>query len=184
MKIYTEKDSKEIIKSLKENNIIAIKTDTVFGIMALMTQENERKINKIKKTNLNKKVSIIVPDVDYLKANMKKTTKLKTQMIEANLPGKFTFIVELKKSFTKKRGFTRQDFGVRVTSSKFLQDIVKETGPLLASSCNTSTFPPCKNTDEIIEQFKDTNLEVVKGEVTDNTPSTIISLIGEIKKIR
>ena len=40
------------------------------------------------------------------------------------------------------------------------------------------------NTKEIIEQFQDTNLMVVDGIVTDNTPSTIISFIEHGKIIR
>lgn len=184
MKVYTEKDFKEIVTSLKNNNILAIKTDTVFGIMALMSQDNEKRINELKQSSLDKKISIIVSDKDYLKRIIDNITEEKAKLIDEKLPGKYTFIVELKDDFIKEKGFTRKDFGVRVTSNDFLQNIIKETGPLLASSCNISSLPPCKDTAEIKSQFKNTPLEIVAGEVTDNTPSTIISIIGKITVIR
>lgn len=184
MKVLTEKDRKEIIQHLKNNHLCAIKTDTVFGIMAIMSKENEIKINHLKQSPLDKRISIIVENTDYLKKQVENLTSEEENMVDHKLPGKYTFIVKLKHDFCTSRGFERQDFGVRVTTNTFLQDLIKETGPLLASSCNISGKEPCSNTKEIIKQFQDTNLMVVDGIVTDNTPSTIISFIEHGKIIR
>ena len=121
---------------------------------------------------------------EYLKKYVEKLTLEKEQLIETKLPGKYTFIVKLNKDFCISKGFSRQDFGVRITTNDFLQSIIQETGPLLASSCNISGQSPCSNTTEIINQFENTPLNVVEGTVEDNTPSTIISIIDDIKIIR
>lgn len=184
MKIWTEKDCHEIIQSLKQNELWAIKTDTVFGIMSIMSKENETRINQLKQSPLDKRISIIVENKEYLKKCVEKLTLEKEQLIETKLPGKYTFIVKLNKDFCISKGFSRQDFGVRITTNEFLQSIIQETGPLLASSCNISGQSPCSNTTEIINQFENTPLNVVEGTVEDNTPSTIISIIDDIKIIR
>ena len=184
MKIFREKDKEEIIKLLNENQIFAIKTDTVFGIMAKMSYENEIKINKLKKCDLKKKKSIILESKEYLKKYIKNLTLEKEELIDSKLPGKYTFIVLLDEQFCKERGFDRNDFGVRVTKDNFLQDLIKYTGPLLATSCNIAGFKPCNNVDEIIEQFKNTDLNIVEGVVLDNKSSKIIDIIDEIKVIR
>ena len=184
VKVFTENDKNTIIDLLNKDEIVAIKTDTVFGIMARMSYENEKEINLLKKSDSNKKISIIVENKDFLFNYVENLNVEKRKLIDEKLPGKYTFIVNLNKEFCKNKGFNRTDFGVRVTTNDFLQEIISKTGPLLASSCNITGLEPCSNTEEIVNQFKDSKLYVVAGNVTDNTPSTIISLIDEIKIIR
>ena len=184
VKVFTENDKNEIISLLNNDEIVAIKTDTVFGIMARMSYKNEKEINLLKKSDNNKKISIIVKNKDFLFKYVENLNDEKRNLIDEKLPGKYTFIVNLNKDFCKNKGFNRTDFGVRVTTNNFLQEIISKTGPLLASSCNITGLEPCSNTEEIVNQFKDSKLYVVAGSVTDNTPSTIISLIDEIKVIR
>ena len=184
VKVFTENDKNTIIDLLNKDEIVAIKTDTVFGIMARMSYENEKEINLLKKSDSNKKISIIVENKDFLYKHVENLNVEKRKLIDEKLPGKYTFIVNLNKEFCKNKGFNRTDFGVRVTTNDFLQEIISKTGPLLASSCNITGLEPCSNTEEIVNQFKDSKLYVVAGNVTDNTPSTIISLIDEIKIIR
>lgn len=184
VKVFTENDKNTIIDLLNKDEIVAIKTDTVFGIMARMSYKNEKEINLLKKSAINKKISIIVENKDFLFNYVENLNVEKRNLIDEKLPGKYTFIVNLNKEFCKNKGFNRTDFGVRVTTNDFLQEIISKTGPLLASSCNITGLEPCSNTEEIVNQFKDSKLYVVAGNVTDNTPSTIISLIDEIKIIR
>ena len=184
VKVFTENDKNEIINLLNNDEIVAIKTDTVFGIMARMSYKNELEINLLKKSDSNKKISIIVENKDFLFKHVENLNGEKRKLIDEKLPGKYTFIINLDKEFCKNKGFNRTDFGVRVTTNDFLQDIISKTGPLLASSCNITGLEPCSNTEEIVNQFKDSKLYIVAGSVTDNTPSTIISLINEIKIIR
>lgn len=184
VKVYTENDKNTIIDLLNKDEIVAIKTDTVFGIMAKMSYKNEKEINLLKKSDINKKISIIVENKEFLFKHVENLNDEKRKLIDEKLPGKYTFIVNLNKEFCKNKGFNRTDFGVRITTNDFLQDIISKTGPLLASSCNITGLEPCSNTEEIVNQFKDSKLYIVAGTVTDNTPSTIISLIDEIKIIR
>ena len=95
------------------------------------------------------------------------------------------YIVNLKDEFIKPLGFNRKDFGVRVTSNDYLQNIISITGPLLASSCNITGYKPCRNMKEIEDQFKNTNINVVVDSEAIDIPSTIIDLTSdEIKIIR
>lgn len=180
MKIYTKKDKNEIIKGLKNNELFAIKTDTVYGIMALANKENEKKINLLKNSDINKKISIIFPDKETLLPLITNLNEEKTNLINEKLPGAYTFIVNLK-NFSD---FTRNDFGVRITKYNFLQEIIKQTGPLLASSCNITSCAILNTSDEIQEVFKDTNLNLVIDKPSTNKASTIIDITNDIKIIR
>ncbi len=180
MKIYTKKDKKDIINGLKNNELFAIKTDTVYGIMAIANKENELKINLLKNSNLNKKISIIFPDKNTLLPLIKDLTKEKLKLIDESLPGPYTFIVNLN-NFSN---FNRDDFGVRITKYDFLQDLIKEVGPILASSCNITSFDVLNTSKEIEEVFKNSDLNLVLDSDAVNKPSTIIDITKDIKIIR
>lgn len=176
-----KENTDKIVEIINDNKLIILKTDTVYGIMANATYENELKINRFKKSLDNKKVSIIFPDVDTLLQLTNNLDEERINLIKEKLPGKYTFITNLN-SF---KDFPRKDFGVRVTSYAYLQDIIKRTGPVLASSCNLTGYDPCTNLEEIEEQFKDTDIYLVYDGVGSNTPSSIIDIKDqEIKVIR
>lgn len=175
--IYKKNEIDKIVNLLKRNKIIAIKTDTVFGLMALASKENELRINKLKGSPLDKKISIIFDSVDTV-LNKLDLSLEKEKLIKSKLPGKYTFVVKMDLS---KLGFDRMDFGIRVTTLDYLQEIIKKTGPLLASSCNKSGNSPCTKVKEIEKYF---DIDIVEDEVIDNKPSTIIDIRDEIKIIR
>lgn len=179
--ISLNKDDEEtVIKLLKDNKLVILKTDTVYGIMAIANKENELRINQMKNSLENKKISVIFDSVDTLLDNIDNLDEEKIELVKSKLPGKYTFIVNLKCL----NDFDRHDFGVRVTTYSYLQRIISKTGTLLATSCNQTGYAPCKTLEEIIKQFQDKDIYLVyDGEGTD-TPSSIIDIRDEIKVIR
>lgn len=171
----------DIIKLINNNEIVILPTDTVYGLMGKLNQENELKINIIKHSDINKKISIIFPGVDNLLEKIDNLDIDRINMIKEKLPGKYTFIVNLKKEYVSSLGFKRTDFGVRVTSNNVLQEIIKKTGPLLATSCNITGNSVCLLENEI-KEFK---LPYLFTENGNKEASTIIDLTNkEIKIIR
>lgn len=180
MQILQKTEINRIIRNLNENQIVVLKTDTVFGLMAKANKENEIKINKLKRSNINKKISIIFPDKENVYNYIENLSTENKKLIEEKLPGKYTFIVNLKKF----SNFERKDFGIRITANNYLQHIVKQTGPLLATSVNITGETPMNNIQEIIEKFQNTDIVVVEDEKSENKPSTIIDIRYEKKIIR
>lgn len=179
MLIYTKEDSEKIIKAFINNKILIMLTDTVYGIMALATKENEDKINKLKKSSLDKKLSIIFSDLNNL-YNYINIDKDKLDLVKSKLPGKYTFIVNLN-NFSN---FNRNDFGIRITTNNYLQTIIKSTGPILATSCNISGNPVCTTKEEIISVFGNEDVILVSDKDANNEASTIIDIREDIKIIR
>ena len=180
MQKITKENESLIIKYFKENKILIMLTDTVYGIMALATKKNEIKINKLKKSNIDKKISIIFPNKEVLFKYLKNIDKEKEKIINQKLPGKYTLILNLK-DFSN---FKRDDFGIRITTNKYLQNIIEQVGPILATSCNISKEKICKNTEEIEEVFKNEDVILVMDKEANNKASTIIDLTNDIKIIR
>lgn len=177
---YKKEEKDKIIKAFLDNKILIMLTDTVYGIMALATKENELKINKIKKSNELKKLSIIFPNKKILYKYLTNIDNNKKKLIEDKLPGKYTFIVNLN-NFSN---FNRKDFGIRITSNNYLQNILESVGPILATSCNISGNKVCSNTYEIEEIFKNEDIILVEDNPSSNRASTIIDIREDIKIIR
>ncbi|MDO5556884.1 MAG: Sua5/YciO/YrdC/YwlC family protein [Clostridia bacterium] len=180
MQVFEKEEKEKIIKAINNDELIVLKTDTVFGIMARASSENEKRVNEFKKSQTNKKISVIFPDIKYLNKYLVEVNEEKKKLIEGKLPGRYTFIVNLK-NFSD---FQREDFGVRVTKNEYLQEIIKEVGPLLATSVNITGEEPLHDIKEIIEKFKNTDLVVVRDTIEHNKPSTIIDIRDEIKILR
>lgn len=178
-------NKKEIIKYLNENALCVLPTDTVYGLMAKCSKENEERLNILKKRDKDQKISIIFPTINELLENTIDLNEEKINMIKDKLPGKYTFIVNLKKEFCDKYNFKRQDFGVRVTSNKTLQNILKKTGPVLATSCNYSKEDICISYKDIKRIFLDKDIYVYYKKKGTNKSSSIIQLNSkEITVIR
>lgn len=177
---YNKNQEQDIINAFLDGKILIMLTDTVYGIMGLATKENELKINKLKQSDINKKLSIIFPDKPTLYKYLTKLDVDKKELIETKLPGKYTFIVNLD-NFSN---FNRNDFGVRITSNSYLQNILSSVGPILATSCNISGSRVCTSIEEIEEIFKNEDVILVEDINSSNTASTIIDIREDIKIIR
>lgn len=166
----------KIIEDVKNENIVIMPTDTVYGLMVKASQDNEYRLNEFKHSDKFKKISIIFPSVEELLQKIDNLNEERINMIKDKLPGKYTFIVNLKKEYCESLGFTRTDFGVRVTGNADLQDILKETGEVLATSCNYSKEDICISKKDIERIFAQEDIDYFF--VTDGTsfPSTIIDL--------
>ena len=174
-------DIDKIVDSLNNDRVVVLETDTVFGVMARASLENKKKINRLKERDENKYVGIIFPDKETLYKDMYDISYYKKEYMDERLPGKYTFIVKLKNHYGDEE---REEFGVRVTGNEYLQNIIKKTGPLLASSPNISGNSPGKNIKEIEEIFKDKDIDIVDSNLTLDMASTIIRLIDDIEIIR
>lgn len=180
MIIYKKSEKEKIIKAFLDNKIVIMLTDTVYGIMGLANKDNEKKINLLKGSDINKKISVIFSDKDELYKYLDNIDIEKKNMIDSKLPGKYTFIVNLNKF----SDFNRSDFGVRITGNEYLQDVLKYVGPVLATSCNISGKDICNSYDEIVNVFGNCDVVLVKDIDGSNMASTIIDIRDEIKVIR
>ena len=169
----------EIIKAINNNEIVIMPTDTVYGLMVKANAKNEKRLNKFKNRPESTKVSIIFPTIEDALQVIDNLSEDRIKMICDKLPGKYTFIVNLKESFYQKLGFTRQDYGIRVTNNTALQEVLKKTGPVLATSCNFSKEDICTNYEEIANIFDNYDIKVYYTVPGSNNASTIIDLTKE-----
>jgi tRNA A37 threonylcarbamoyladenosine synthetase subunit TsaC/SUA5/YrdC len=73
---------------------------------------------------------------------------------------------------------------VRLPEGKEINQLLKQTGPLLTSSANLASKPPANNIEEAQKYFGDeVNFYVDGGNLSDRKPSTIIRVIDDAVEV-
>ena len=171
-----------IIKTLKEEGkVVAIKTDTVYGLVCnAFDKKSTDKIYRIKNRERRKALSIFLKNTSEVEKYVDEDnlTPSVKRIMEKYWPGALTIIF-------KKRDDTFDDItqgvsgiGIRIPNDNDLLYVLDNLDfPLAQTSCNISGEKEYKNADEIREKLGDlVDLIVDGGEIKDNMPSTILSV--------
>ena len=174
------------IDILNQGEVLIFPTETVYGMGARFDlKKGFDRLVEIKKRPPEKPFTLMISDLEqissfaYLDENIKR-------VINTFLPGEMTLILKSKDTYPWVT-LKQNTIGIRMSSSKKVIDLINRVGvPLLVTSVNRSFKPPLNSIEEIVEEFKDENLYIVKDEAyLSKKPSTIVSLIDdEIKLIR
>ena len=183
-------DSKKVIEDLKQGKVVAIKTDTVYGLICDANNIDAcDKIYKIKKREKRKPLAIFVKSVDEVKKYVLESeiSKEIERIIEKYWPGPLTIILKKKKNLLEHITEGTDNIGIRIPNDKFLLEILNKINfPLAQTSCNISGESEYKNVTEIENKLgSKVDLIVDGGEINDTKASTIIMIIkNKIKVIR
>ena len=171
-----------VIKTLKEEGkVVAIKTDTVYGLVCnAFDKKSTDKIYRIKNRERRKALSIFLKNTSEVEKYVDEDnlTPSVKRIMEKYWPGALTIIF-------KKRDDTFDDItqgvsgiGIRIPNDNDLLYILDNLDfPLAQTSCNISGEKEYKNADEIRAKLGDlVDLIVDGGEIKDNMPSTILSV--------
>jgi len=153
-----------IIKTLKENGIVIMLCDTVYGFVGAVPDTGKR-IASIKGREEEKKfLQLILPSWLCRFTD----TKIEEELLDIS-PGCVTFIVKNRHGDTT---------AVRFPKDPFLADIIAGVGkPLYSTSVNRSGKDILSRPVEMIKEFgNEIDLLLDAGEITGKKPSTILDV--------
>lgn len=161
-------------------------TDTIYGLLGkALNKKTIARIYQVRKRQPNKPLIILIgsqKDLNLFKIKPNKTTR---EILDHCWPRKISIILScpLKKFEYLHRGTNSLAF--RLPKNKWLQNLLKETGPLVAPSANPEGLPPAKNISEAKKYFKDQVDFYQSGRNYPSKPSTLIEIKnGKIDIIR
>ena len=166
------------MRNLKKGEVLAFKTDTVWGFGCLPTDEDAvKKIYEIKKRDLKKPLILMSYAFEPLEKYIKDVPDYALGLIEKHLPGGLTLIFK-KTELCSDKVTSLDTVGIRIPNSPDFIEIAKniEGGVLATTSCNISSEPPVKNYEEALQKFSKYATIVVPIDDTenDNISSTVI----------
>ena len=97
MKIYKQTEIKQLANILKNDGVIAVPTDTVYGLCARMNSKKAREhLIEIKNRPENKAFPIMCNSIEQIKSVARVDERTK-KIIEAFMPGPITVLLEKRK---------------------------------------------------------------------------------------
>lgn len=165
----------------EEGKVLAIKTDTVYGLICnAFDKKATNKIYEIKRRESKKALSIFVKSIDDVKKYVHPdnlTIQVK-RIMQKYWPGALTLVFKKKDDMLNHITENTNSIGIRIPDDKDLLNILDNINfPLAETSCNISGEKEYNNAKEISDKMGDMiDLIVDGGEVINNTPSTVLSV--------
>ena len=174
MKRYKQTEINELAEILKNDGVISVPTDTVYGVCARMNSKKAHdNLMQVKKRRIEKTFPIMCADKEQIKSIAIVDEKAE-KIIKKFMPGPITLILNKKDDIPTYVNNGRKTIAVRMASSKVLKELIQKTGcPLFMSSANQSGEPTCANLDEIEKSCPTLN-GMMEGNVSFNISSTIV----------
>lgn len=172
MNICEISDKENIKKYIDQGQIVALPTDTIYGLATSI--ENYDKIIEIKQRD-TKPLAILCSSIEEMTNIIQIPPKYITTL-QSLTPGALTIVSKtVNKKYSINKGYDTT--GVRIPNHKSLLKLLKETGPLVVSSANISGENETYTLDEVKNVFKDkVNLYVENDQELSKTASTVINI--------
>lgn len=172
-----------IIQTLISGGIVVMRTDTIYGILALASDEKAvEKIYAAKQRDLSKQCIVLISDPDSVPAH----SEMIRHYTEANDTPTSVIVPASDEPEWLLRG--GNSVAYRVIKTGILKEVIDAVGPLVAPSANPESELPAKNIAEARAYFGDAVAVYVDGGEVPETvhPSHIIRIQsdGSIDELR
>lgn len=134
-----------VIEALKAGRPAIFPTDTVYGLgVAVRYVESPQELFDLKRRDPSKPVAWLIADVADLDRYGADITDEARQLAEKGWPGALTVIVKASAEVPPAYRSSQGTIGLRVPASETACALIREVGPIAATSANHSGAPaPC-----------------------------------------
>lgn len=167
-----------VCEVLDKGGLIAYPTDTFYGIGCdLFNKKAIQRIYRLKNRPLSKPFSFICDSLKEI-SRYAQVSNYAYKTMKRLLPGPYTFVLEGTKMVPKIMLTKRKTVGIRVPDNRICLGIVETLGrPIISTSAGLD------DPYEIEESFSPNLDIVIDGGALYPSPSSVISLIGDVPEI-
>lgn len=174
-------DVGEIADLFFNSGVVAIPTDTVYGVAASVVSPTAvARLFTLKDRPVTTPLPVMVAELADLLA-LGATVDLRTRRLAYRFwPGPLTMVVPAPTALAEAVGATAS-VGFRIPADDAVRAVLRATGPLCVTSANVHGAEPCTHASEVIAAFGDSaDLDaVVDGGVRNGVVSTVVDLSDE-----
>jgi L-threonylcarbamoyladenylate synthase len=184
MKVLRQNQLQEIISELNHSNVVAVPTETVFGLAVKFDDVAAiDKLAEIKQRDYNsgKVFTLMLADVRQIERYALLNDAAK-QVVSKYLPGELTVVLMKNPEFTNPYFDDHQTIGIRIPNHQFMLELLGKTGPLIVTSANEKGLIPALDSDSIKRELPEVDI-VVEGSAGNQPPSTVVDFTTVEPKI-
>lgn len=164
--------------ALRAGGVVAIPTDTVYGLAALACEPAAcRRIFELKGRPEHVALPVLVADLDQGLALTRTDAREALRRVAASLwPGALTVVVPAASRL--ELGGDPGSVGLRCPADELVRRLAGAVGALATTSANRHGEPPARTAQEVHAAFGDALDHIVDGGRRAGVPSTVVSLLG------
>lgn len=176
----------EVAKEITAGNLAVYPTETVYGIGAdVFNEVAVKNLFIAKKRPFDMALSVAVSDRNM----MEKIAVLDDnadKLIKAFLPGPLTIIIEKNPDVPDLVTSMSKKVGIRIPDHPVAMEIIKRTGPIVATSANLHSNPDATDIDAAVRDLgQSVSIYVDSGPSKLKKPSTIVWIMdGQVEIVR
>lgn len=181
-----DEDIKKAAKLLADGEVVAIPTETVYGLAADATNKKAvEKIFKAKGRPQDNPLIVHVSNLEQLKKLVVKIDDTEKKLIDKFWPGPLTIIFKSNKTVADNVSAGLDSIGIRMPNNSTTLKIIEKSGkPLAAPSANISGRPSPTDAKTVVDDLNGKIAAVVDdGECEVGVESTVISVDRNCIKI-
>ena len=183
MKRFSEDDIDEIVDILKNNGVISVPTDTVYGVCARIDSKKAHdNLIFVKNRPETKPFPVMCANEEQIKGIAIVNEKAE-KIIKAFMPGPITIVLNKKETVPDYITNGKKTIAIRMATSKTLEKIILSLGtPIFMSSANQSGEKTSESLEEIEKNCPKIN-GILEGKIKLGVGSTIIDCTSEKIKV-
>lgn len=181
MKVFSTLDDEKLIPLIKSSTVGVLPTDTVYGLVALASNEAAtNRLYKLKQRD-QKPGTLLASSIDQLVTLGVKARYLKA--VEQYWPNPISIVIPLGTALP----YLHQglySIAIRIPADPAIQTLLQATGPLITSRANPTGKPPANTVQAAQKYFGDSvDFYVEGGDLSSRQASTIIRIVDDAVEV-
>jgi L-threonylcarbamoyladenylate synthase len=172
--------------ALRAGGIVAIPTETVYGLAVLPNEAALTKLVAAKQRSADKGIALLVDSIEQVRP-IATVTPTAARLAERFWPGALTLVLPQRPDDPLPDLLTggRPTIGVRLPDHPIPRELARRLGPIAVSSANISGQPDATTAQQVVASLGDVVALVIDdGPVRGGVPSTVVACLeGEPPRI-
>ena len=183
-KDFTQKDLFSIAEAIRQGQVVAFPTDTVYGIGVRYDDEEAiLKMKWCKGRPEEKPFPMMVCDSVQM-ASVAWMDEEILRLVRRLTPGALTLVLKKKDNVADSVTNGKDTIAIRIPDHRFVLDLLQRVGvPMLVTSANLSDHPSCTTYEEVMKQLDGRIDAIVDGRCGSGVASTIVDVTEKPYKI-
>ena len=162
---------------LNDGHILALPTDTVYGLAASLSQPAAiARLFDLKKRSSEKALPILVSSIEMLRTLVTDIPEEAMPLLNAHWPGALTVVLPKSSQVPDLVTGGKKTVGVRMPAHPYCLALIEKVGPLVVTSANLSGEPALLTAEEVKKQFKDQVFWAIEEDALGQNSSTVVDL--------
>ena len=183
--LLTPKDVKKAVDLLQAGQLVALPTETVYGLFGLALDDAVvEKIYRVKNRQHDHALNLNISSFEQMKYFSQNQPKYLEKLYNKFMPGSLTVILEANKRVPSLVNYGMPTVGFRMPDNQTTLEILRQTGPMVGPSANLTGNPSPKTAQDVLSDLSGQIAAVLKAdESISGIDSTIVDLTGELPTI-